>query len=69
MFEKNRKYKYEEIKEIFKEARVDVLVNPFGDLKKDANKELDAETRFTVMFAAMPVLKALEKKLFGKEEK
>ena len=61
MFKKNRKYKYEEIKEIFDSVKMDVITNPFGDLKKDADKELDAGARFTVMLSAMPILATLEK--------
>lgn len=71
MLEKGKKYKYEEIKKIFDEVKMGVVLNPLNDDKETKNNEtkLNNEADFTMKLMAMSVICTLEKKLFGKDDK
>lgn len=71
MLEKGKKYKYEEIKKIFDEVKIDVILNPFdNDAETENDKiKLNKKADFTMKLMAIPVIQTLEKKLFGKDDK
>lgn len=68
MLEKNKTYTYEELKQIFDEVKVDVMVNPFGDKQSEAEEQLGGQAMFGAMLTAIPIFHTLERKLFGEEE-
>lgn len=70
MLEKGKKYKYEEIKRIFDEVKMGVVLNPLDDDKETKNNEtkLNNEADFTMKLMAISVIHTLEKKLFGKDD-
>ena len=71
MLEKGKKYKYEEIKRIFDEVKMGVVLNPLANDKETKNNEtkLNDEADFTMKLMAISVIHTLEKKLFGKDDK
>lgn len=71
MLEKGKKYKYEEIKRIFDEVKMGVVLNPLDNDKETKNNEtkLNDEADFTMKLMAISVIHTLEKKLFGKDDK
>lgn len=71
MLEKGKKYKYEEIKKIFDDIKMDVILNPFGDDKENEKNEKasNGEVDLVMKLMTIPVINTLEKKLFGKDDK
>lgn len=69
MLDKNKKYTYEELKEIFEKAENETIINPFGDNQEKANEELSGQIQFMARLIAIPTIYTLKEKLFGKEEK
>lgn len=69
MLEQNKKYTYEELKEIFDKIQMKVMINPFGDLEDKVDEKLNPEARFTTMLLTMPLMHTMKECLFGKEEK
>lgn len=63
MLEKNKTYTYEEVKKIFDEVKMDVIMKPFGDNER-INKEIDSKDEFMFSMFAMPVVNTMEEKLF-----
>ena len=69
MLEKRKKYTYEEIKEIFEQAELEAIMNPFGEVQEKENDKLSGQMQFMTMMVAIPTVHTLKEKLFGKEEK
>lgn len=65
MLERNKDYGYEELKKIFDEIRMEVVMTPFHSDEDDVQK---GEFKFIESLIALSTIATLEKKLFGEEE-
>lgn len=67
MLNKNKKYSFKELKEIFNEARNNVIFNQFKD-SKDDKEEMNATAKYAMVLSGTLILHELESTLFGKDD-
>lgn len=69
--EKGKSYTYEELKEIYKNATIKTIGEPFGKIEDEKlrKESEDPHLQFSTMLSGMIILHTMEENLFEKEEK